>query len=308
MKMKMSDTYLERWCEFWNFRLNRYLEKVVINPHKSDHSAVLNLFSAMYYTIESGGKRLRSLMTIAAAEAVGGRAVWALPGALAIEMIHTYSLIHDDLPALDNDELRRGRPTCHLAFNEATAILAGDALQAFAFQTLASSPLRPLEDWPQRLNKALLILARAIGPRGMVGGQAMDLAFEGINPLPDDILVMDTKKTGFLVGASLAIGALLGGADMRMVDKLDRIGRQAGLAFQITDDLLNVSGDPDRMGKNVGTDAMKAKATYAAALGVDKAHKLANKLINKALTEIRKLVLAHDKLLFLVGSILNRSK
>jgi geranylgeranyl pyrophosphate synthase len=301
----MTADELELWRRNWITRLNLELSEAITGPGKNEPPEVVNLLAAMNYTLQSGGKRLRALLAIAAAEAVGGREEWALPGALAIEMIHAYSLIHDDLPALDNDDLRRGQPTCHLAYGEATAILAGDALQSLAFETLAAAPLEGVADAPQRIGLAILILAQAIGPRGMAGGQAMDLAFEAGAPNFDQVLTMEEKKTGALIGASLAVGAALGGADIMTLTKLAEVGRLTGLAFQITDDLLNVSGDPKLMGKNIGTDAQKSKASAAALLSPSEANEKVQSLIDKALPQIKNL--GSQKLEWLISSIIGRS-
>jgi geranylgeranyl diphosphate synthase type II len=303
----MTEAELKGWRDESVRRLNLGLGEIFAGLKAGAPEAVVNLVSAMNYTIESGGKRLRALLTLAAAEAAGGEEGLAMPGALAIEMVHAYSLVHDDLPALDDDDLRRGRPTCHLVYGESAAILAGDALQSLAFQTLteaaASSETSP--DRTSRLLKAALILARAIGPLGMVGGQAMDLAFEGLSPDLSQVKTMEEKKTGWLIGACLAIGATLGGAGASAADSLRKAGRLAGLAFQITDDILNINGDPDRMGKNVGTDARKAKASITAALSQSEADGLARRLIGQSLDMLQSF--RSKKLEWLLGSIIDRA-
>lgn len=306
----MSEGQLQRWRNGWVRRLNLALARAISasaisGKDKKEPSEVTNLLSAMNYTIESGGKRLRALFALAASGAVGGQERWALPAALAIEMIHAYSLIHDDLPALDNDDLRRGRPTCHLAYGEATAILAGDALQSLAFEILASSAISGLDNAHERICQATLILARSIGPLGMAGGQAMDLAFEGSTPALDQVMIMEEKKSGYLIGASLAIGATMGGADRKTVARLESSGRQAGLAFQIMDDLLNLTGDPIKMGKNVGTDTQMAKASVPAVIGQADALSQAEALIDNALAKINNL--GSKKLEWLLSSTINRS-
>ncbi|MDR1110270.1 MAG: polyprenyl synthetase family protein [Deltaproteobacteria bacterium] len=301
----MTEAKILRWRDLWVRRLNLGLEKAISGLADRQHQAIANLLSAMGHTILGGGKRLRALLTLAAAEAVGGKEAWAFPGALAVEMVHAYSLIHDDLPALDNDDLRRGRPTCHLVFGEATAILAGDALQSLAFETLAGASAKGDAGKCQEVAQAILILAKAVGPLGMAGGQAMDLALEGQNPDIPEVLSMEEKKTGCLLGACLAIGATLGGADPRNVSRLSEVGRQAGLAFQITDDLLNVSGDPSKMGKNVGTDAQSGKASATSVMGLAAAKKKAESLVDKTIGDIG--LLGSEKLVWLMRSIVGRS-
>ncbi|MDR0354587.1 MAG: polyprenyl synthetase family protein [Deltaproteobacteria bacterium] len=290
--------------------INEELKSAILVQPYVEPDEIVRLLKAMHYVIDGGGKRFRALIALACAEAVGGKDYWAMPGALAVELIHAYSLIHDDLPALDDDELRRGRPTCHLVFGEATAILAGDALQSLAFETLANGQVSKKEmagpDDPKRKNQALVFLAQAIGAVGMAGGQAMDLAFEGSVPDFDDVLNMEIRKTGCLIGASMAIGASLGGADKETAESLNQIGQHAGLAFQITDDLLNQTGDPEIMGKNVGTDEKKRKATALVVMDQDKAAYLARKLIKKAIHDTAEFNSA--KLSWLLGSIIGRTR
>jgi geranylgeranyl pyrophosphate synthase len=299
-----SEKGLLAWRDRWVAKINEGLSRAITQGPGTVPGPVARLTQAMNYTIESGGKRLRALLALAAAGAVGGRESWALPGALAVEMIHAYSLIHDDLPALDDDDLRRGKPSCHLAFGEAAAILAGDALQSMAFQTLASAPLK-VGRASERIRGAMVILSQATGLLGMVGGQQMDLEFEGGSPALSEILDMEERKTGYLIGACLAIGATLGGATPETVAKFQDVGRLVGLAFQITDDLLNVTGNPELMGKNVGTDAKKSKASVAAALSHDKANEMANALIGEALPKIESF--GSDKLEWLIRSVIGRS-
>ena len=229
------------------------------------------LGEAMRYSLLGGGKRLRPLLALAAAEAVGGQAREALPLALAVEMIHAYSLIHDDLPAMDDDDLRRGRPTCHKVFGEGTAILAGDALLTLAFSNLAG-PDGPAAG---RLAQASAWLARGAGAGGMVGGQIMDLALERRAELASagEVRAMERLKTGALMAAALAGGACLAGGGPADLNRLWRMGLDLGLAFQIRDDLLNLSGDPALTGKAVGSDAARGKATLPAILGEAAAEK-----------------------------------
>jgi geranylgeranyl diphosphate synthase type II len=240
------------------------------------------LLEAMRYSLLAPGKRLRPLLVILAAEACGGHDTAALPAAGAVEMIHTYSLIHDDLPAMDDDDLRRGLPTCHKKFGEATAILAGDALLTMAFQVLA-------EGYPPATAAACCReLARGAGASGMVGGQADDLAWEKRGGALADLEALHARKTGALFRACLQLGALAaqgerpGGPDAGLVEALDGYGRCFGLAFQITDDLLDVGGSADQAGKRVGKDAARGKLTYPGLLGADESRGRAERLCREA--------------------------
>ncbi len=252
------------------------------------------LLAAMRYALLAPGKRLRPALVLWAAEAVGDArgpspatpSSAALAAAAAVEMIHAYSLVHDDLPAMDDDDLRRGRPTCHRAFDEATAILCGDALQALAFETLAAG--LP----PAVAARGCAILARAAGPEMLVGGQSDDLAAERgwleterAGTGDDPVAWMERvhrRKTGALFRASLALGGLAAGADEPSLGALDTFGRAFGLAFQIADDLLDAEGDADATGKRVGKDAERGKLTYPTVLGVDASRRHAQALVQEA--------------------------
>ena len=244
------------------------------------------LTQAMAYSLMNGGKRLRPILCMAACEALGGLAAHALPAACAIEMIHTYSLIHDDLPALDNDVLRRGRPTCHTAFDEATAILAGDALLTLAFQILSDSDSSSVTVGCDIRLALVSLISRAAGYQGMIEGQMRDLLSEGKSISLQAIEDLHLLKTGAMIEASVISGALLGGGSPDAVTCLKQYARCIGLAFQIQDDILNIEGDPDIMGKSAGTDQMNKKGTYPALLGIKKAKDLAEELIDNALINI----------------------
>jgi geranylgeranyl pyrophosphate synthase len=282
-KNSTSPSSLKAWRETKIKLINSSLVKTISLLSANQPPEIGRLLKAMGHILLSGGKRLRPLLTLSASECVGGRDSLALPGALAIEMIHAYSLIHDDLPALDDDDLRRGLPSCHVVFGEATAILAGDGLQSLAFQTLGTVNQKGLSNMQPRLLKAYGILSRAIGPLGMVGGQAMDLAFEKKKVSLDESLDMARRKTGELMGAAMGIGASLGGASNYVVTKLTKAGFLAGEAFQITDDLLNLEGDPKLMGKATGTDAQRGKTSYLSLTGPEEARNLAKTLSFEAL-------------------------
>jgi geranylgeranyl diphosphate synthase type II len=264
--------------------------------------AIQKLLEAMRHTLESGGKRVRPLLALAAADAIGQDEKIALPGALAVELIHTYSLIHDDLPALDNDAFRRGQPACHIVYGEAPAILAGDALQSLAFEFLAEIDLQ--KSSALSVNRAILVLARAIGPLGMAGGQAEDLAFENLSPSFSETVNMARLKTGELIAASLEVGAALAGASPTDLKIFRKIGLLAGEAFQIVDDLLNLAGDPELLGKAVGTDAERGKNSILSHLGPDGARVRAKKVVQAALKTAS--IFNAPKLNWLLESLVNR--
>lgn len=253
---------------------------------------VVRLVEALAYSLLGGGKRLRPLLALAAAEAVGGCSRAALPGALAVEMVHAYSLVHDDLPAMDDDDLRRGRPTCHKVYGEATAILVGDALLTLAFETLAkyctktkSKAKAKGRRASERAAQATVVLARAAGALGMVGGQALDLAFEGRVEEIDEPMFMDMagRKTGALISVALVLGGIFGGAVVPVQKRLHTLGIYLGLAFQIQDDLLNLQGNPAQLGKAVGSDEKRGKATLPAVAGVEAARVLGDKYLAQSL-------------------------
>jgi geranylgeranyl diphosphate synthase type II len=237
---------------------------------------------AMRYSLLAGGKRIRPVLCLAAAEAVDGKPEDALIAACALEMIHTYSLIHDDLPAMDDDELRRGNPTCHIAFDEATAILTGDALLTLAFEILASVPFET-GDQAAKWLQVIRIIAIAAGSKGMIQGQMLDIAAEGQNLKVNELEAMHTLKTGALIEASLQCGALLACADEIQLEFLKTYARKIGLAFQVADDILNIEGNPEEMGKAVGTDQLHEKSTYPSILGLDASKQFAQKLVRQAL-------------------------
>ncbi len=271
------------------------------------------LWEAMRYSLLAPGKRLRPLLVILAAEACGARDADALPAAAAVEMIHTYSLIHDDLPAMDDDDLRRGLPTCHKQFGEATAILAGDALLTLAFQVLADH--YP----PQTAAGCVRELARGAGAAGMVGGQVEDLAWErkdasGPAHSLEALENIHARKTGALFRASLRMGAWCargeqgGGPDPSLVEALDAYGRAFGQAFQITDDLLDVEGDPAHTGKRVQKDAARGKLTYPGFLGVAESRGRAERLCQEACAYLTIFGPAGDRLAALARYVLERNR
>ena len=234
------------------------------------------LHEAMRHAVLAGGKRLRPILCVAAGEACGGDAACALQAGAAIELLHTYTLVHDDLPAMDDDDLRRGRPTVHVAFGEANAILAGDALLTLAFEWLAAMPAPGL---PAQL---VLELARAGGHAGVIAGQVEDLAAEGQPPDAERLRYIHAHKTGDLLVAAVRMGGLCAGAGAGDLDRLTRYGQAAGLAFQVADDILNATSTAEKLGKAAGSDATRGKMTYVALHGVERARAEAHRLVDEA--------------------------
>jgi geranylgeranyl diphosphate synthase, type II len=237
---------------------------------------------AVRYSLFAGGKRIRPILVLAAGEAVGGRPVDLMPLACAVEMIHTYSLIHDDLPAMDDDDLRRGKPTSHKVFGEAIAILAGDALLTRAFHLLAETPPEADAPWMRRRLLATAILGEACGTTGLIGGQVEDLESEGRRISAEALERLHRAKTGALLGACVRGGAALGGASPEQQQSLGRYASAVGLAFQVVDDILDTTEGADQLGKTAGKDAAAHKATYVSVHGLAGAQKLAARLLKEA--------------------------
>ena len=245
--------------------------------------APAGLGEAMRYAVLDGGKRLRPLLVLAAAEAVQGHAGAALRAACAVELIHAYSLVHDDMPCMDNDVLRRGKPTVHVRFGEARALLAGDALQALAFEVLTPDG----DGVPAAMQARLCaLLARAAGHQGMAGGQAIDLASVGAALTEDQLRRMHRLKTGALLQASVAMGAACGAAGARAGEALARYGAALGLAFQVVDDILDVTADSQTLGKTAGKDAQADKPTYVSILGLERSRAHAQELLAEAIAAL----------------------
>jgi geranylgeranyl diphosphate synthase, type II len=237
-----------------------------------------SIHEAMRYSVFAGGKRVRPILCLEAARIFAPDISPALPVACAFEFIHTYSLIHDDLPALDNDDLRRGKPTCHKRFTEALAILAGDALLTLAFEVLASAPIEA-----GRRAAVLAEVARAAGTRGMVGGQVADIEAEGKRVTPEQLEYIHRSKTAALIRAAVVAGALCGGAGEADVERLGRFGENIGWAFQVVDDILDVEETSAALGKTAGKDQAQNKATYPALFGLERSHEFADQLSSAAL-------------------------
>ncbi|MCF8068756.1 MAG: polyprenyl synthetase family protein [Desulfobacterales bacterium] len=268
------------------------------------------LEKAMRYSLMAGGKRVRPILCLAAFDAVNGDPAhfdMALNTACALEMIHTYSLIHDDLPAMDNDDVRRGKPTCHKAFNDATAILAGDALLTTAFEVLASESSLDGNTLFTQL-EVIRAISRAAGFQGMIEGQMIDISSEKKILTSDELKNLHALKTGALIKVSLYTGAIIGNANKDQIENLCEYGANIGLAFQLADDILNIEGDPEVMGKAVGTDSALKKSTYPSILGIDKSRALAVKLIDSALHAIDNFDNKSDPLRSIARYIISRKK
>lgn len=263
------------------------------------------IFRAVRYSLLAGGKRLRPILCLAAAEAVGGDGKAILPVACALEFIHTYSLIHDDLPAMDNDDYRRGRLTAHKVFGEDIAILAGDALLTEAFRLLTRSELMPGIP-AERILAVAAEIAAAAGWSGMVGGQVLDVRSEGKKIDLEMLQQIHRLKTGELIRVSLRSGAILGGASAAMIASLSDHGRQIGLAFQIADDILNVEGDRALLGKQTGSDAARRKVTFPSLLGIDASRARAESLVKEAIASLASFDDRAAPLRLIAGYILER--
>ena len=272
-KMQMID--FKEQLRQYEATVNSALEAVLADYHPSDRQSII--YDAMRYSLMAGGKRLRPILTLEFCKMFGGSMEAAMPFACAVECIHTYSLIHDDLPCMDNDDCRRGRPSCHKQFGEANALLAGDGLLTLAFGLLASAPASA-----QIRTEAVTVLSEYAGVAGMVGGQVIDLSYED-KPLTEEILrQMYSLKTSALFAAACKLGALAGGAGREAVEQAAGYAHAMGLAFQITDDILDVTGTQEILGKPVGSDQDNNKTTYVTLYGVDKAASMAEQYTKKA--------------------------
>ncbi len=297
MDSEMFD--LEAYLACSNARIASALLRFIESAGKTDRLA-----DAMRYSLMAGGKRLRPNLCLAAAEAVGGEPERVMPLACALEMIHTYSLIHDDLPAMDDDDLRRGQPTCHVAFDEATAILAGDGLLTLAFQVVAAMD----EGRPERRLEAIRLIAAAAGHRGMVLGQMLDIQAEGRHLQRDEVEFLHARKTGDMIQAALVSGALIAGGTKSQIEKLTTYGRALGLAFQVVDDILNVEGDPAVMGKAAGTDRLRGKNSYPELMGLEPSKEFAQTLAVEAVRALSGFGAKAEPLRALAGYVVARNK
>ena len=258
------------------------VEKALLEELREDDALNAKLSDAMKYSLMAGGKRLRPVLLMAAADAVGANGDDFVTTGAAIEMIHTYSLIHDDLPAMDNDDYRRGKLTNHKVYGDGIAILAGDGLLTLAFEVM----LRQKNASAEKLTQVVKEMSIAAGPNGMVGGQAIDLLSEGKSISMEELKEMHMGKTGALFRAAIRSGAILGGANQKQLDALTLYAEKFGLAFQITDDILDVEGDERDLGKPIGSDAKNQKSTYVTLTSLEEAKKLAVQTVDDAVTAL----------------------
>ncbi|WP_431688038.1 polyprenyl synthetase family protein [Hahella sp. NBU794] len=287
------------------FQRNRaQIDQALANLLPSPEGPKARLNEAMRYCVLNGGKRVRPLLLLATTEALGGDLQQALPACCAVELIHAYSLVHDDLPAMDDDSLRRGKPTCHIAFDEATAILVGDGLQTLAFSALTEPSGASADSMLQMVRE----LARASGHLGMVGGQAIDIYSEGHTLKLEELERMHLEKTGALIEASIVLGALSSGrADAKTIEGLRRFAQAIGLAFQVRDDIIDVESDTSVLGKTAGKDAERNKPTYTSLLGLEPAKLKARQLYDEALAQLQALGLQNSRLQDLASFMIERT-
>ena len=279
--------------------INKALEKYLVPKYPE------RLYEAMNYSVFAGGKRLRPVLLLSACEAVGGNIEDAMPFACALEMIHTYSLIHDDLPAMDNDDFRRGKPTCHKAFDEALAILAGDGLLTYAFEVMLEAVCNKNES---KYAKAAKLIANYSGSQGMLVGQVVDVQSEGHKIDDKTLMFIHDNKTGGLIKAALMAGALIGGADNDTVGDFEKIGYNMGIAFQIKDDILDVTSTSEVLGKPILSDIKNNKQTYVSLYGLDNAQQDYETLSTGAVKMINNIGDKADFLGWYASALINREK
>ena len=293
MKMNEFKAELNEYVKKVDAALGEYL-KPSDNPQKK-------IYEAMAYSVFAGGKRLRPVLLLEACKICGGSEADAMPFACAMEMIHTYSLIHDDLPAMDNDDLRRGRPTSHIKFGEATAILAGDSLLNKAFETMARSK-------SGNALKAISIIADSSGTEGMIGGQIVDMESEGKDIDLETLRYLHSLKTGAIIRSACVAGAVLGGGDEAAIKALDEFAINLGIAFQIRDDILDVTGTEAELGKPIGSDNEQGKNTYVSLMGLEKSEELVTEYSAKAKNALEPFGEKAEFLLALTDYLIDRKK
>lgn len=261
-----------------------YIETLLNEYMPKEEGYQQTVIQAMNYSLKAGGKRLRPILTLESCKIVGGKEEDAIPFAVAIEMIHTYSLIHDDLPALDNDDLRRGKPTNHKVFGEAMATLAGDALLNYAFEIMLSSSIDKKD--ANKYLKAINEVAKHAGIYGMIGGQVVDVESENKIIDKDKLDFIHLNKTAAMIIGCMRAGAIIGGASEEELEKVTKYGKNIGLSFQIVDDILDITGDEAKLGKPIGSDIENSKSTYPSLLGLEKSRQIARQLIDEGKSSI----------------------
>ena len=276
-------TTIEQYLGERKTLVDKALQKFMPNPS----GLASDVIRSMNYSLFAGGKRIRPILCIAGAEAVGGSTDNVVPVACAIELIHTYSLIHDDLPVMDNDDLRRGKPTNHKVFGEAVALLAGDGLLTLAFNLMAGYGAEKQVE-KKALLRVIDLIASAAGYKGMVGGQVVDVTYEGKEPDPNVVEYIHRHKTAALIAASVTAGTILAGGNKDEEKSINSYGQQIGLAFQIADDILNIEGDRKVMGKGIGSDKEKGKITYPSVFGTTESKTIQKELITNAIDSLKR--------------------
>lgn len=292
---------IEQYLDEKKTLVDKALQKFMPRPS----GLASDVINAMNYSLFAGGKRVRPILCMAGAEAVGGSTDSVVPVACAIELIHTYSLIHDDLPVMDNDDLRRGKPTNHKVFGEAVALLAGDGLLTLAFNLMAGYGAEK-EVEKKALLRVIDLIASAAGYKGMVGGQVVDITYEGKEPDPSVVEYIHRHKTAALIAASVTAGTILAGGNKDEEKSINRYGQQVGLAFQIADDILNIQGDRKIMGKGTGSDKEKGKMTYPSVFGTAESTKIQKELIKNAIESLKGFDNRAEPLRDLARYIINR--
>lgn len=281
-----------------------YIETLLKDYMPKEEGYQQTIMKAMNYSLEAGGKRLRPILTLESCKIVGGKEEDAIPFAMAIEMIHTYSLIHDDLPALDNDDLRRGKPTNHKVFGEAMATLAGDALLNYAYEIMLSSSINKKDS--HKYLKAIYEIASHAGIYGMIGGQVVDVESENKIIEKEKLDFIHLNKTAAMIVGCMRAGAIIGGATEEQLDRITKYGKNIGLSFQIVDDILDITGDEEKLGKPIGSDIENHKSTYPSLVGLEKSRQIARQLVQEGKYSIEGLSTETDFLNQLGDYIISR--
>lgn len=281
-----------------------YVENLLKEYMPKEEGYQKKIIESMNYSLDAGGKRLRPILTLEACKVVGGNIKDVIPFAMAIEMIHTYSLIHDDLPALDNDDLRRGKKTNHIVYGEDMAILAGDALLNYAFEVMLSNSID--KENPNKYLKAINEIAKTSGIYGMIGGQVVDIQSENKQITKDKLDYIHNNKTAAIIIGCMRAGAIIGNATQEELEKITKYAKNIGLSFQIVDDILDVVGDESKLGKKVGSDIENNKSTYPSLLGLEKSKHIAYELIKEAKENINSINTDTDFLNNLADYIIDR--